>query len=312
MARKLRVVPLPDLVGKRVLDVGCDHGFWCFLAAERGAKYVLGIDRNRPVKGKPVDLVARNTALGVPACEFAEMALGLQWHEFGDFDVVLMLSMYHHAYNLVGEHDPIWFWLSRHAVGEVLWENPVDVTDGVARKDIRQELHGGYTEAAIRAAAEQYFDIEVVGPGHVPSRVVWRCTPKALTPRMMQARVMSGAHGASKAFEYANGRRIEEIRAALGVEPVPGSLNLRTFAPFWWDHDHYVADVADVVDRRRGLSSAWAPRRCRFYPLKVNGAAAYAMRFDGERYGDDFVEVISDIRLRETGWLEDADVVTLT
>ena len=37
MAAKLQAVPLPELRGKRVLDVGCDAGAWCWLAAEQGA-----------------------------------------------------------------------------------------------------------------------------------------------------------------------------------------------------------------------------------------------------------------------------------
>lgn len=35
---------LPDMRGKRVLDVGCGDGWFCRLAAESGARSVLGID----------------------------------------------------------------------------------------------------------------------------------------------------------------------------------------------------------------------------------------------------------------------------
>jgi SAM-dependent methyltransferase len=65
MAKKRRAIPLPELKGKRVLDVGCDYGWWCREASIAGAKYILGIDRGREVRmvqgGKAfVDLATRN------------------------------------------------------------------------------------------------------------------------------------------------------------------------------------------------------------------------------------------------------------
>lgn len=42
---KLRRLRLPeDLTGKRVLDIGCNEGFFCGLALQRGAASVIGID----------------------------------------------------------------------------------------------------------------------------------------------------------------------------------------------------------------------------------------------------------------------------
>jgi cyclopropane fatty-acyl-phospholipid synthase-like methyltransferase len=35
---------LPDLKGKRVLDLGCGFGWHCRYAVEQGAKSVIGID----------------------------------------------------------------------------------------------------------------------------------------------------------------------------------------------------------------------------------------------------------------------------
>jgi len=61
MAAKLQAVPLPELRGKRVLDVGCDAGAWCWLAAEQGAADVLGLDRGREVRGRGfVDVIKEN------------------------------------------------------------------------------------------------------------------------------------------------------------------------------------------------------------------------------------------------------------
>ncbi len=104
MEKKLAAVPLPDVKHKWVLDVGCDHGYWCQLVKERGAARVVGFDRGREVRGKGfVDIVSRNRE-AIPSCEFYDYEIGRQYPGFGQFDVVLMLNVYHHAYNVSGDH----------------------------------------------------------------------------------------------------------------------------------------------------------------------------------------------------------------
>lgn len=180
MAAKLRAIPLPDLTGKRVLDIGCDHGAFCKLASDQGAAYVLGLDRGRGVRGSNgrefVDLVARNAAEGWPRCEFRAFNLGVEWTLFGTFDVVLFLSVYHHVYGETGDHGRIWRWLRAHTAGVLFWEGPVDHQDPVAR--MRTKHRVGYTREAILAAAQASFHVEHIGPAlHRPHREVWRCTP---------------------------------------------------------------------------------------------------------------------------------------
>lgn len=47
--RKLERLKIPaDLTGKRVLDIGCNEGFFCAEFARRGAREVVGVDRNKP------------------------------------------------------------------------------------------------------------------------------------------------------------------------------------------------------------------------------------------------------------------------
>src|SRR5687768_9381221 len=44
---KLAALHMPaSLIGKRVLDLGCNEGFFCFDAKRRGAARVVGVDRN--------------------------------------------------------------------------------------------------------------------------------------------------------------------------------------------------------------------------------------------------------------------------
>lgn len=306
MQKKLAAVPAPaSMVGMRVLDVGCDHGFWCELAALRGADRVLGIDRGRHVRGRGfVDLPAENAErIKAPACSFARLELGRQWHDFGEFDLVLVLSVYHHIFEQAGgDHAPVWFWLWRHtaAAGVLLWEGPTGVEDSVVARNVSLGHQAAYVRGEILAAARRWFDVEVVGPAiHEPTREVWRCRPLSVPESVAAAEVEAGAGGASKAFEYASGRRMDEIEAILGWRPVPGSLNLRCDRPFDWRRGYFRSQVLDVTNRRAGLLSDWAPRWARFYPVSVSGEPAVAFRFEGERYADNFVELVAPVRLRD-------------
>lgn len=181
MAKKRRAIPLPDLEGKSVLDVGCDHGEWCRIASESGAAHVIGIDRGRKVKGAGfVDLVQRNRAQGWPNCDFEYANLGREWPWFGAFDVVFAFSVYHHVFAECGDHDAIWEWLAKHTAegGQLIWEGPVDVRDAIARARARGH-ETPYTRRAILAAAERFFDVEFVGPAiHREYREVWVCRPR--------------------------------------------------------------------------------------------------------------------------------------
>lgn len=177
MAAKLSAIPLPDLKGVSVLDVGTDHGAWVRLALERGASRVLGLDRGRHVRGEGwVDLVERNRA-SIPGAEFERIDWGNEFTEFGRFDVVLCLSMYHHAYGNCGDHDRLWSWLRAHTGKVLLWEGPLDTRDSVARR--ATEGRTGYDRDSIISAAERYFEVEVIGPAvHEPYREVLRCIPR--------------------------------------------------------------------------------------------------------------------------------------
>lgn len=319
MADKLTAIGrLWNPYGKTVLDVGCDFGFWSFLASQNGASEILGLDRNRTVKGLGwVDLIEHNrqVARTYPMHNrigFQRINIGRQWHEFGEFDTVLLLSLYHHIFQNCGEHEPIWFWLWRHCRETLIWENPVDTTDVVVQHDVERSKQHLYIKESILEAARRYFNVEVLGPAvHSPTREVWICTPHPKDPRAAVGDVIPGAGGATKAFEYLQGRRIKELEAVLGITPYPGSLNIRLDDPFGWDHMYYPAEILDVKDRKKGLESPWHGRRMRFYPVTVtrhpNIVAnipephykAYGMRFEGEHYPEDFLELVSPIRLRD-------------
>jgi len=302
MAAKRQAVPLPDLAGKRVLDIGCDMAAWCRIASEAGAVDVLGLDRNRVVRGQQTDLIAANRAQGIPNARFEQINLGREWREFGRFDVILCLSMYHHWFEQCGDHRPIWLWLWRHcrSSGQVLWEGPVDDGDPVVRANVSAGNRAGYSLDAILAAASHYFTPEHIGPAmHEPTRQVWRFRPLAVDRRAIGGEMRKGMGGATKAFEFADGRRIAEIERALGWRPIPGSLNVMLDQPFGWADGYYRAQILDATDRSKGFASDWAPRWARFYPVQIDGEDAVAMRFEGEVYDPCFMELIAPWRLRD-------------
>lgn len=305
MGLKCAAIPFPDFKGKTVLDVGTDHGFFAFRAAEQGASDVLGLDRNRAVKGEQVDLIALNRARAAReghGVRFEHINVGKQWHLFGRFDVLLVMSVYHHLYEQCGDHRPIWFWLWSQCkvAGEVLFEGPLDDSDPVVRANVSDVNRSGYTKEEILAAAAGYFDAEYVGPAlHEPTRQVWRFKPHPVNGQRYSGVMRTGAGGATKAFEYADRRRIDEIERALGWRPFPGSLNVWLTRPFGWDDRFFRAQILDVKDRSKGLESEWAPRWARFYPVTIDGEDACAIRFEGEKYDPAFLEMIAPERLRD-------------
>lgn len=308
MAQKLHALAPTklDFYGKTVLDVGCDHGFWSFLAADQGAIEVLGVDRGRNVKGEGfVDLVQRNNHLienhpRYDAVRFERFEAGRNWWDLGPFNIVLLMSLYHHVYqNTGGDHAPIWYWLWRQTDDVLLWENPTDARDAVVQANVAAEYHGNYTRERILDAASEWFDLEYAGPAeHEPYREVWYMKRKAKPAREYHGMAFSGAGGASKAFEHNDGLRMREICQALGFTPFPGSLNVHLTEPFDWNRMYYRCLISDVAERGKGLDVEWRERWARIYPLSV-GYPAFAFRFEGETYPANFVELIAPDRLRD-------------
>lgn len=308
MEQKLSAIPFPeDFEGKSVLDVGCDFGFWSFLSAQRGASKVLGLDRGREVKGHGyIDLAELNNRHGI--CEFKKTNLGKQWRTYGKHDIVLLMSLYHHIYHQCEKHLPIWYWLYRHTTESLIWENPTDNTDSVVKMNVSGHLHPKYTQKHILEAASAYFNYRYIGPAeHEPTRSVFIFTPRKLPTRIYAGRCKDGAGGASKAFQYKSGRRMEEIRNILGFTPYPGSLNVHLETPFNWDIGYFRSRVLDVANRKEGLDSHWVPRWARFYPVIVGGMKAFVFKFEGDTYPENFIELIAEKRVRD--FLRDSSVM---
>lgn len=84
---KLQALRLPSMEGKRVLDVGCNEGFFCGYALFDGAREVIGIDRSR-------DSIEK-AQIRFPQCSF----FNKNWDDLppGQFDIILFLSALHYA-----------------------------------------------------------------------------------------------------------------------------------------------------------------------------------------------------------------------
>jgi tRNA (mo5U34)-methyltransferase len=91
-----RLLTLTDgtLKGLRVLDLGCNAGYWSLLAVQAGADFVLGID------GRPMHIGQSNLvfeAKGVDRSRYQFELGNFLKYPFGPFDVVLCLGVLYHV-----------------------------------------------------------------------------------------------------------------------------------------------------------------------------------------------------------------------
>jgi 2-polyprenyl-3-methyl-5-hydroxy-6-metoxy-1,4-benzoquinol methylase len=82
--------------GKRVLDLGCNAGFWALSAIEAGAAYVLGIDA-RAQHVAQANLVFRAKNVSTTCYDFVEKSVFDPGSFSGAFDVVLLLGLLYHV-----------------------------------------------------------------------------------------------------------------------------------------------------------------------------------------------------------------------
>jgi tRNA (mo5U34)-methyltransferase len=108
-ARKLRAMQLPSLVGKTVLDVGANDGFFSFAAERAGAARVVAVDSyawgkntaspNAPLAQTKASFDLAHEVLGSRVETIEADLFDLTPEEVGNFDVVLMLGVLYHLRN---------------------------------------------------------------------------------------------------------------------------------------------------------------------------------------------------------------------
>jgi 2-polyprenyl-3-methyl-5-hydroxy-6-metoxy-1,4-benzoquinol methylase len=85
-----------SLAGKRVLDLGCNAGFWSFLAAENECEYVLGID-GRQMHIDQANFVFEANEIENNRYGFIKgNVLEIDFKKYGTFDIVLFLGLLYH------------------------------------------------------------------------------------------------------------------------------------------------------------------------------------------------------------------------
>lgn len=86
-----------SLRGKRVLDLGCNSGFWCLSAIEEEADSVLGIDA-RQMFVEQANFVFEVKEVDENRYDFiAGNVFDIDFSEFGTFDIVLCLGLLYHV-----------------------------------------------------------------------------------------------------------------------------------------------------------------------------------------------------------------------
>lgn len=85
---------LPDLRGKRVLDLGCGFGWHCRYAREQGASLVVGVDISQKM------LAGAKAAGDDPGIDYRCCAIEDAQFPEGDFDVVLSSLALHYVERL--------------------------------------------------------------------------------------------------------------------------------------------------------------------------------------------------------------------
>jgi SAM-dependent methyltransferase len=92
-SEKLASLHLPPLRGLRVLDVGCNAGYFSIRCRQAGASYVLGIDRSAP--DLALATAYRDRVYELDGLDFLH-GDALDLSEERTFDVVLALSVFHY------------------------------------------------------------------------------------------------------------------------------------------------------------------------------------------------------------------------
>ena len=170
-----------EIAGKRVLDLGCNEGFFCLQAASLGATKVLGLDANQSWITLASKRLTEKTK-GVVSYECRDWG-SLKNEPTAAYDVILFLSAFH--YVKPASHDELIREIHRIlAPGGLLVLEvgivPRDTEEWVTVKRARDTvIHG--TQKAFRKLLVNFSSVKLMGSsvkqgGDPINRHVFHCT----------------------------------------------------------------------------------------------------------------------------------------
>jgi SAM-dependent methyltransferase len=204
--RKVARLQIPlNLTGKSLLDIGCNEGYFCNLAMQRGAERAVGIDFDKPriefARDKYTD----------PKIEF----LFQRWSKLpnGPFDVILWTSAMHY------ELDPASVFKN---VASVLSPNGLFILEcGAIEADTHEmrlvQRHSDTlyypTMALLRASLSKFFDVREIGFPEAPEgdpvpRYVFHCLPKAVSIVLLTGEISSRSFPIVESFRRAGAKQL--------------------------------------------------------------------------------------------------------
>ena len=161
-----------SLEGKRVLDLGCNAGFWALSAAQAGCDYVLGID------GRQMHVDQANFVFEAKEVErerfdfFSGDLFETNLRRFGPFDVVLCLGLMYH----VSKHVELMEKISEVNTDVLVIDTTLSVANG-SFLELRRESTKGFrmavdrglvmhpTKQAVRDLVEEFgYSVSVLEP----------------------------------------------------------------------------------------------------------------------------------------------------
>jgi glycosyltransferase involved in cell wall biosynthesis/SAM-dependent methyltransferase len=241
-----------SLKGRRVLDLGCNAGFWSLAAIEAGAEHVLGLDA-RPMHVEQAELVFSARGVDPDRYEFRCADIyDVDLTAEGPFDLVLFLGLLYHVHDPVGLFERLRRWTSELLVVDTTLSTAAGSTFELVREPLDEPRNAARAElvlvptrqAVLDVGEGSDFDVEALEPAFTSwegsedyrdgRRLAFLATPRAPGAEPAAAR--------DPAFDVAGfraGRRAVELRPYERVmedsdeEPKPGRGLETTLAGRW-------------------------------------------------------------------------------
>ncbi|MFD1432134.1 class I SAM-dependent methyltransferase [Lacticaseibacillus yichunensis] len=115
---------LPDVAGKRVLDLGCGYGWQCRYVADHGAAAVLGVDASEKM------LAVAREKNAAPAITYQQATIQALAAPAGSFDLVLSSLALHYLEDFGAVVAHVHQWLAPGGVFLFTVEHPIFTAEG--------------------------------------------------------------------------------------------------------------------------------------------------------------------------------------